>query len=94
MQEITKDNTAGVADPKYCPADDAAKVVGSDRNSGTIATVCGLSRIAFTRTEAARMLGVTPITVDRLTKRGLLRPNRSTRRPLYPHAELERFLRV
>jgi len=39
------------------------------------------------------MLGVKPVTVDRLTKRGLLRPSRATRRPLYSLIELERFLR-
>jgi hypothetical protein len=93
VQEITKDNTAGVADPKYCPADDAAKVVGTDRDSGTIATVHGLRRIAFTRTEAARMLGVAPISIDRLTRRGLLRPSRALRRPLYREEELLRFLK-
>jgi DNA-binding transcriptional MerR regulator len=51
-----------------------------------------LKRLAFTRTEAAQKLGVSPITVDRLTKRGLLRPSRATRRPLYSEAELIRFL--
>ncbi len=50
-------------------------------------------RLAFTRFEAAEALGVKPITIDRLTKRGLLHPSRATRRPLYPHWELERFLR-
>lgn len=51
------------------------------------------NRLAYTRVEAAEVLGVTPVTVDRLAKRGLLRPSRATRRPLYPHWELERFLR-
>lgn len=50
-------------------------------------------RLAYGRAEAAEILGVKPITVDRLAKRGLLRPSRATRRPLYPHWELERFLR-
>ncbi len=50
-------------------------------------------RLAYGRVEAAEILGVKPITVDRLAKRGLLRPSRATRRPLYPHWELERFLR-
>ena len=50
-------------------------------------------RLAFTRTETAEMLGIKPITVDRLTKRGLLRPSRATRRPLYAESELMRFLR-
>ena len=51
------------------------------------------ARLAFTRTEAADSLGISPVTVDRLTKRGLLRPSRATRRPIYPVWELERFLR-
>ncbi len=50
-------------------------------------------RLAYTRTEVAEILGVTPVTVDRLTRRGLLKPSRATRRPLYPTWELERFLR-
>lgn len=50
-------------------------------------------KLALTRAEAAESLGLTPVTVDRLTKRGLLRPCRATRRPLYPVWELERFLR-
>lgn|GEM_PF-2535887 len=40
----------------------------------------------------AAALGVTPITIWRLTKRGLLKPNRATRCPLYPVAEIKRFL--
>jgi DNA-binding transcriptional MerR regulator len=50
-------------------------------------------RLAFTRTQAAEALGVSPVTIDRLTKRGLLRPSRATRRPLYAVSEIERFLR-
>jgi len=50
-------------------------------------------RLAFTRTEAAGILGLAPVSIDRLTKRGLLCPSRATRRPLYPVWELERFLR-
>lgn len=52
-----------------------------------------LPRLAFTRVEAAQILGVSAVTIDRLTARGLLRPSRATRRPLYSRAELERFLR-
>ena len=51
------------------------------------------NRLAYSRREVAEILGVSPITVDRLAKRGLLRPSRATRRPLYPKWELERFLR-
>ena len=50
-------------------------------------------KLAYTRTEAAQALGISPITIDRLTKRGLLIPSRATRRPLYSRTELEQFLR-
>jgi DNA-directed RNA polymerase specialized sigma24 family protein len=49
-------------------------------------------RLAFTRTEAANVLGLRPSTIDQLVRRGLLRPNRATRRPLFSRAEIERFL--
>lgn len=49
--------------------------------------------LALSREEAARALGVSAFTVDRLAKRGLLHPSRATRRPLYPVWEIERFLR-
>lgn len=51
------------------------------------------NRLQVTRVEAARILGCTPVTVDRLAQRGLLHPNRATRRPMYPIKELERFVR-
>jgi hypothetical protein len=50
-------------------------------------------RLAFTRVETARILGLSVISVDRLTVRKLLRPSRATRRPLYALEEIERFLR-
>jgi len=49
-------------------------------------------KLALTRKQTAAALGVSPITVDRLTKRKLLRPSRATRRPLYAVREIERFL--
>ena len=49
-------------------------------------------RLAFSRVETAELLGISAPSVDRLTKRGLLRPSRATRRPLYSKTELERFL--
>jgi hypothetical protein len=52
-----------------------------------------LPRLCYGRVEAAEILGIDPATVDRLAKRGLLRPSRATRRPLYPLWEIERFLR-
>jgi hypothetical protein len=51
-----------------------------------------IPRLAYDTKETAAALGVKPTTVWRLTKRGLLRPNRATRRPLYPISEIKRFL--
>ena len=50
-------------------------------------------KLAFTREETAKALGLSAPTVDRLAARGLLRPSRATRRPLYSVPEIERFLR-
>ena len=50
-------------------------------------------KLALTREEAAQAIGCHAITISRLTERGLLRPSRATRRPLYPITEIERFLR-
>lgn len=50
------------------------------------------SKLALSRTEAADVLGVSAITIDRLVKRGLLKPSRATRRPLFAVWEIERFL--
>ena len=52
-----------------------------------------LRKLALTREEAAETLSMSTVSIDRLTKRGLLRPSRATRRPLYPVWEIERFLR-
>jgi hypothetical protein len=49
-------------------------------------------KLALSRVEAAQALGVSPVTVDRLALRGLLRPSRATRRPLYAVEEIRRFL--
>lgn len=50
-------------------------------------------KLALTRDEAAEALGICPITLDRLARRGLIHPSRALRRPLYPVWELVRFLR-
>ena len=50
-------------------------------------------KLALTRVEAAKALGLSPATIDRLTHRGLLRPSRATYRPIYSVKELERFLK-
>ena len=52
-----------------------------------------LPKLALTRVEAGEALGISAVTVDRLAKRGLLRPSRATRRPLYSISEIERFLK-
>ena len=51
------------------------------------------TKLALSRAEAAEALGISPVTLDRLTLRGLIKPSRATRRPLYPIWEIERFLR-
>jgi hypothetical protein len=51
-------------------------------------------KLALNRREAAEALGLSPATIDRLTQRGLLRPSRATRRPLYAVKEIERFLKA
>jgi hypothetical protein len=50
-------------------------------------------KLALNRIEAAAAIGVSPATLDRLTLRGLVRPSRATRRPIYSVKELERFLK-
>lgn len=52
-----------------------------------------IQRLAFTTEETAAALGVKPTTIWRLCKRGLLSPNRATRRPLFAVSEIERFLK-
>lgn len=49
-------------------------------------------KLAYTRKEAAAALGISAVTVDRLTERKLLNPSRATRRPLYAVTEIQRFL--
>lgn len=51
-------------------------------------------KLALTRTEAASALGLSTVTIDRLTKRGLLKPSRATRRPLFAVFEIKRFLKA
>ena len=48
--------------------------------------------LAFTRERASALLGISPVSLDRLVKRGLIHPSRALRRPLFPLAELKRFL--
>jgi len=52
-----------------------------------------VEKMGFKRAEAAIYSGVAPVTIDRLTKRGLLHPSRALRHPIYSKDDLDRFLR-
>ena len=52
-----------------------------------------LAKLAFDRRSAATMLGISPASLDHLVQRGLLKPSRALRKPLFAVSELERFLR-
>jgi len=52
-----------------------------------------ISRGAVKLREAAEYLSVSPITLRRLIRRGLITPNRALRHILIPIAELDRFLK-
>ena len=54
--------------------------------------VLTVEKKGFKRAEAAIYLGVAKITIDRLTKRGLLHPSRALRHPIYSKDDLDRFL--
>lgn len=61
--------------------------------NATLPTSQSSTKLALSRFEAAQALGISEPTLDRLAARGLLRPSRATRRPIYSIAELQRFLR-
>jgi excisionase family DNA binding protein len=52
----------------------------------------GATRLAYTKAEAAALLGISKPTLDRLVRRGLLKPSRALRRPLFSRRQLENFL--
>ncbi|MGH7950402.1 MAG: helix-turn-helix domain-containing protein [Limisphaerales bacterium] len=66
-----------------------------DRNgdSTNTETKTRIEKKGYKRAEAAIYLGVSKITIDRLTKRGLLRPSRALRHPIFSKDDLDRFLR-
>jgi excisionase family DNA binding protein len=51
-----------------------------------------LPRISYKIGEAAKILGVAPITIRRAIDRGLLKPCRLFRHPLIPRDQLERLI--
>ena len=67
-----------------------SNAVGSLINTETKAR---MEKKGYKRAEAATYLGVAKITIDRLTKRGLLHPSRALRHPIYSKDDLDRFLR-
>jgi ribosomal protein S20 len=65
-------------------------VVGNSINTETKTRI---EKKGYKRAEAATYLGVAKVTIDRLTKRGLLHPSRALRHPIYSKDDLDRFLR-
>lgn len=51
-----------------------------------------IRKLAYSRREAAALLGISCMSLDRLCHRGLLNPSRALRRPLFTEVELLRFL--
>lgn len=49
-------------------------------------------KLAYNREETAKLISQSPATLDRLAARGLIQPNRATRRPVYPLEEILRYL--
>jgi hypothetical protein len=49
-------------------------------------------KLAYNRDETAKLISQSPATLDRLAARGLIQPNRATRRPVYPLEEILRYL--
>lgn len=66
---------------------------GRNGDSTGAETKAHIEKKGFKRAEAAIYLGVAKITIDRLTKRGLLHPSRALRHPIYSKDDLDRFLR-
>lgn len=51
-----------------------------------------LPKVGYSKREAARMLGISERTIERLVNRGLLRPSRALRTPRFSPKELERLI--
>lgn len=63
------------------------------KTEDTVGIAASSAKLALSRAEAAQTLGISTVTLDRLTKRGLIYPSRATRRPMYWVREIERFLK-
>jgi predicted site-specific integrase-resolvase len=53
-----------------------------------------LTRISYKISEAAQIVGVSPITIRRAINRGLLKPCRKFRHPLIPADQLRKLVEV
>jgi hypothetical protein len=51
-----------------------------------------LPRLAYGRRDAAKILGISVPSLDRICQRGLIMPSRALRKPLFSETELRRFL--
>jgi excisionase family DNA binding protein len=51
-----------------------------------------LPRLSYKINEAAKLLGVSPITIRRAISRGLLKPCRAFRHPLIPAEQLRKLI--
>lgn len=61
--------------------------------ASTATTGPSLTKVGYNRRTAAELLSISVESLDRLVARGLLKPSRALRRPLFSRAELERFLK-
>jgi len=52
----------------------------------------GYPRLSYKINEAAKILGVSPITIRRAISRGLLKPCRAFRHPLIPAEQLKKLI--
>jgi excisionase family DNA binding protein len=51
-----------------------------------------LPRLSYKINEAAKILGVSPVTIRRAISRGLLKPCRAFRHPLIPAGQLKKLI--
>ena len=58
-------------------------------SSGSVKPDASIPRLAFSRAEAAKSLGISTESLDRLVKRGLIRPSRALRRPIFSVIHLQ-----
>jgi len=70
-------------DPSGPEANDRKSQIGQKKN---------IERIALKVNESAESLGVDPVTIRRMIKRGLLKPYRGLRTPLIPVSQIKALI--